>query len=198
MIFGDEWEWKRIPTPKGRVFSLRNKAFPEEMYIYWMQYANTTEDEYNEMIISNILRTGQLEINENPKASDNVEMTSVEESIPKLEETKKVEKSKESNNQTLNNTTTTKPIDNKKFLSNLSNEFQRKKRKKFIILAKFPGIQKLLSNFNIENFFSDEDKEKLIKYYFVSNKDYYLKDNKICLILKVMLFLLNSKLHATL
>ena len=129
MIFGGEWEWKRIPTAKGRVFSLKNLTFPEEIYIYWMQYPNTVEDDYNETVISNILKTGQLEINENPKPKGDVEMTSVEETLQKKEDTKIVEETKQTDNTNKNTSKAgTKAIDSKKLLSNLSNEFQRIRR----------------------------------------------------------------------
>ena len=63
VIFDNEWEWKRVPTQKGRVYCLESLSFPEKLF-FWMQYNNLSEDQMNENIISNILKTGRLEINE--------------------------------------------------------------------------------------------------------------------------------------
>ena len=140
MILGDEWEWKKIPSGKGRVYSLKSKLYPDDLYVYWMQNSNCNEDSYNETVISNILRNGQLEINENPVNAKDVEMTSVEQTIPKQEESKIVEPNKTvdnstkpiaTNNGNTNNNppgTTNKTLD-RNLINNLAAQYQRKKRK---------------------------------------------------------------------
>jgi len=82
-IFGDEWEWKKIETLKGRVYILQNKMFSDSQYFFWLQYPNKAEDSLNDSIINNILKTGRLDIDENEQGND-VEMTV--ENIEKEEE----------------------------------------------------------------------------------------------------------------
>ena len=91
IIFADEWEWKKLPLGKGRVYVLKNKVFVDTVHIFWMQSNKITDDEYNEVIVTNILRTGNLEeLNENPQGAD-VEMKTNDEHIQK-EEAKEVVK----------------------------------------------------------------------------------------------------------
>jgi hypothetical protein len=71
VIFDSEWEWKKQGTQKGRVYILQSTTFGEKFY-FWMQYPNVAEDEVNMNIISNILKTGRLELNEEKEAKDNV------------------------------------------------------------------------------------------------------------------------------
>ena len=73
-IFEEEWEWKKIETVKGRVYVLQNIAFPDTQNFFWLQYPNKGEDSLNESIISNILKTGKLEI-EDSEQGDDVDMT---------------------------------------------------------------------------------------------------------------------------
>jgi hypothetical protein len=75
VIFDNEWEWKKIPTQKGRVYCLESLSFPEKLF-FWMQYTNISEDLMNENIISNILKSGRLEINE--EKGEKKETTSME------------------------------------------------------------------------------------------------------------------------
>jgi hypothetical protein len=129
IIFGDEWEWKRVPTPKGRVYSLCNKSFPDDMHVFWMQYSNCNEDDYNQTIISNILKTGKLELNENPTVNKDVEMTSVEQNIPKPEEeNKKIEEAKVSHPVNNNSKGNNKPID-QNLINKLASQLNKKRSK---------------------------------------------------------------------
>jgi hypothetical protein len=58
-IFGNEWQWNKIPTQKGRVYCLESEVYGEK-YFYWLQYTDSSQDSINESIISNILKTGKL------------------------------------------------------------------------------------------------------------------------------------------
>lgn len=77
VIFEGEWEWVKVQTQKGRVYKLQNKTFQEDQFFYWMQNPNKSEDELNETIINNILNTGKLEINENPKEQEDSGIESI-------------------------------------------------------------------------------------------------------------------------
>ena len=91
VIFGNEWEWVKHQTAKGRVYRLQNKNFPDDKFFFWMQFPNLAEDEMNANIINNILNTGKLEVNENPGVSDEQSM----ENFVKKEEGGDVEMSNE-------------------------------------------------------------------------------------------------------
>jgi hypothetical protein len=71
VIFDGEWEWVKKGTQKGRVYCLQSTTFGEKFY-YWMQYKNPEEDPINENIISNILKTGKLELNEEKEDKDTI------------------------------------------------------------------------------------------------------------------------------
>lgn len=39
-IFADEWEWKKLPTSKGRLYSLKNiknNSHEDNEFLFWMQ-----------------------------------------------------------------------------------------------------------------------------------------------------------------
>jgi hypothetical protein len=122
VIFDSEWEWKKIGTQKGRVFCLQSTTFGDKFY-YWMQYPNAEEDHVNENIISNILKTGRLEINEEKGSSDNG--ASSVENIIKNEEQKPV-----------TNTTNVQPSNQNKsstnadFIKNFANSLKGTKKRK--------------------------------------------------------------------
>jgi hypothetical protein len=68
VIFDGEWEWVKRGTAKGRVYCLQSTTFGDKLY-YWMQYPNAAEDDVNENLITNILKTGRLELNEEKDAT---------------------------------------------------------------------------------------------------------------------------------
>jgi hypothetical protein len=74
VILGGEWVWKKIQTQKGRLFMLQSVSYPEEKFLYYMQYPNKSEDQMNENLVNNILKTGTLELNED-KPQENEEMS---------------------------------------------------------------------------------------------------------------------------
>lgn len=59
VLFSDEWEWKKIPTGKGRVYHLKSKCFEDEMF-YWLQESDKSLDEELEKRIKEIVFTGKL------------------------------------------------------------------------------------------------------------------------------------------
>lgn len=63
-ILPGDWAWKKIGSQKGRVYLLENIMYPEVKYFYWMQYSIAMDDNIS-TIITNILKTGTLDIDEN-------------------------------------------------------------------------------------------------------------------------------------
>lgn len=65
VIFAGEWEYSKVNTGKGRLYTLKNSCFEESQNFFWMQYPNTNnQDNLNETIINGILKTGSIEIEE--------------------------------------------------------------------------------------------------------------------------------------
>lgn len=60
VIFPDEWTWERLNTRKGRAYMLRNKAFEEDRFFFWLQSADTSKDQEMEALIQGILKSGEL------------------------------------------------------------------------------------------------------------------------------------------
>lgn len=144
VIFENEWEWKKVQTMKGRVYILQNKSFAEDKFYFWMQYPNKAEDEVNENIISNILSTGILEIDETLKGDKN---HSGVESIMKNEE------KNESNNVNSGNNR----AGNMDFIKNLANAMKNVEK------VKYPTLGKILTNSNMNKVLDEKSIENLIK-----------------------------------
>jgi len=37
VIFGNEWEWSKVQTGKGRLYNLKNTCFEDTQNFFWMQ-----------------------------------------------------------------------------------------------------------------------------------------------------------------
>ena len=154
VITPGEWIWKKIGTSKGRVYMLQGTTYEEEKYIFYMQYP-ISSDVRNFNIINNILKTGNLII-------DDKENSNEENKI---------------NNNNLNNNNT--QIQNNNVLNNnVSNSNQKNINQSnldFIksftaalqqIQKKYPTLNKILTRVNIVNLLSklnEKEKEELIK-----------------------------------
>ena len=153
VITPGEWIWKKIGTSKGRVYMLQGTTYEEEKYIFYMQYP-ISSDVRNFNIINNILKTGNLIIDDKENSN---------------------EENKINNNNSNNNNT---QIQNNVLNNNVSNNNQKNINQSnldFIksftaalqqIQKKYPTLNKILTRVNIVNLLSklnEKEKEELIK-----------------------------------
>ena len=154
VITPGEWIWKKIGTSKGRVYMLQGTTYEEEKYIFYMQYP-ISSDVRNFNIINNILKTGNLIIDDKENSN---------------------EENKINNNNLNNNNTQTQ--NNNVLNNNVSNNNQKdinQSNLDFIksftaalqqIQKKYPTLNKILTRVNIVNLLSklnEKEKEELIK-----------------------------------
>lgn len=151
VIFEGEWEWKKISTGKGRVYVLQNKTFIDDQLFFWMQYPNTAEDKMNETIITNILNTGKLEIDETTEGE--VSLEGIESILKK--EGEGINNNLQ-NNQINQGGNPKLDSQNLKFIQNLANSMKMEKEK-------FPPLGKILTKINVIKVLDENNIQELIK-----------------------------------
>jgi hypothetical protein len=135
VIFDGEWEWTKIGTQKGRVYCLKNVNF-DDKFFFWMQYPNAAEDQANENIITNILKTGRLELNEEKESDSSIN------SVEKMVNSESVNKTgSDKNNNTGVNVDKTKGTtsSNADFIKSFAQSFRGGKKGKFDVYFKLLG-----------------------------------------------------------
>lgn len=151
IIFPLEWELRKLGTTKGRVWVLQNTTFEEDKFFFWLQYSNKAEDETNEVIVNNILKTGSLVIDETKEGEGN-NMTGIEGIIRSESDSQaKVNNNIQSNANISANT-------NADFIKNFTNTFKSIGNK-----PRYPELGKILTKSNIMKIVEDNNIQDLIK-----------------------------------
>ena len=149
VITPGEWIWKKIGTSKGRVYMLQGTTYEEEKYIFYMQYP-ISSDVRNFNIINNILKTGNLIIDdkENSNEENKINNNNLNNNNTQIQ-----------NNNVSNNNQKNINQSNLDFIKSFTAALQQ-------IQKKYPTLNKILTRVNIVNLLSklnEKEKEELIK-----------------------------------
>ena len=145
-IVGGDWVWKKIGSQKGRVYALVNTSYPEEKYIFWMQYPSEMDGNIS-TIVSNILESGELKEDERSKEEKNdaVNKEQVNSVVDVVKNEEKKGKEQQQQQQQVN------MGDFIKSFTESMKQFQKK----------YPELENVLTRLNIEEVLKDLDEENL-------------------------------------
>ena len=154
VITPGEWIWKKIGTSKGRVYMLQGTTYEEEKYIFYMQYP-ISSDVRNFNIINNILKTGNLIIDdkENSNEENKINNNNLNNNNTQIQNNNVLNNNVSNNNQKNINQS------NLDFIKSFTAALQQ-------IQKKYPTLNKILTRVNIVNLLSklnEKEKEELIK-----------------------------------
>ena len=154
VITPGEWIWKKIGTSKGRVYMLQGTTYEEEKYIFYMQYP-ISSDVRNFNIINNILKTGNLIIDdkENSNEENKINNNNLNNNNTQIQNNNVLNNNVSNNNQKDINQS------NLDFIKSFTAALQQ-------IQKKYPTLNKILTRVNIVNLLSklnEKEKEELIK-----------------------------------
>ncbi len=154
VITPGDWIWKKIGTSKGRVYMLQSTTYEEEKYIFYMQYP-ISSDVRNFNIINNILKTGNLIIDdkENSNEENKINNNNLNNNNTQIQNNNVLNNNVSNNNQKNINQS------NLDFIKSFTAALQQ-------IQKKYPTLNKILTRVNIVNLLSklnEKEKEELIK-----------------------------------
>ena len=145
-IVGGDWVWKKIGSQKGRVYALVNTSYPEEKYIFWMQYPSEMDRNIS-TIVSNILESGELKEDERNKEERNDGDGVNKEQINSVHDIVKNEERKEQQQQQ-------QQVNMGDFIKSFTESMKQFQKK-------YPELENVLTRLNIEEVLKDLDEETI-------------------------------------